>query len=53
MDSFVLNQVRQASPQLYRTLVDEPCGLGGPNADDSVRAVMLSTPPEWSANVLT
>lgn len=52
VDSFVLSQVRNASPQLYRELVEEPCGLGGPNADDSIRSIMKHIPPEWSANVV-
>ncbi len=52
VDSFVLSQVRYASPQLYRELVDEPCGLGGPNADDSIRSILKHIPPEWSANVV-
>lgn len=52
VDSFVLSQVRNASPQLYRDLVDEPCGLGGPGADDSIESVVRNVPPEWAANVV-
>ena len=51
-DGFVLSQVRHASMQLYRDLVDEPCGLGGPDADTSVSSVLRNIPFEWSANVV-
>jgi pentatricopeptide repeat protein len=53
VDSFVLSQVRIASPQLFRDLVDEPCGLGGPDDDDSIHSVLKNIPSEWSANVVT
>lgn len=52
VDGFVLSQVRHASPQLYRELVDEPCGLGGPNSDTSVSSLLKNIPAEWSANVI-
>jgi hypothetical protein len=52
VDGFVLSQVRNASPQLYRELVDEPCGLGGPTADTSVSSLLRNTPSEWSASVV-
>jgi Pentatricopeptide repeat domain len=52
VDGFVLSQVRHASPQLYRELVDEPCGLGGPNSDTSVSSLLKNIPSEWSANVI-
>jgi pentatricopeptide repeat protein len=52
VDAFVLSQVRNASPQLYRDLVNEPCGLGGPDGDDSIESVLRNIPHEWSANVV-
>lgn len=52
VDSFVLSQVRNASPQLYRELVEEPCGLGGDTADESIDSILQSMPQEWSANVV-
>lgn len=52
VDSFVLSQIRIASPQLYRDLVDEPCGLGGPDDDESIDSVLRNIPREWSANVV-
>jgi hypothetical protein len=53
VDSFVLSQVRIASPQIFRNLVDEPCGLGGPDDDGSINSVLKNIPSEWSANVVT
>lgn len=52
VDGFVLAQLRHASPQLYRDLVDEPCGLGGPDSGSSVGSVLRNIPSEWSANVV-
>jgi hypothetical protein len=52
IDAFVLSQVRQASPQYYRDLVEEPCGLGGPDADTSIKSVLRHIPQEWSAYVV-
>jgi hypothetical protein len=48
----VLSQVRYASPQLYRDLVEGPCGLGGPGAKYSLDVVLKSIPTEWGANVV-
>jgi hypothetical protein len=52
VDGFVLSQLRHASKQLYRELVDGSSGLGGPNADTSVASVLRNIPSEWSANVV-
>ena len=52
VDSFVLSQVRNANPQLYRELVEEPCGLGGPEDDCSIEGVLENIPREWSTNVI-
>ena len=51
VDAFVLSQVRHASPSLYRNLVDEPCGLGGPECDTSVQSVLQNIPQEWCFNL--
>jgi hypothetical protein len=50
VDRFVLSQVRNASPQLYRDLVEEPCGLGGPESDTSIPSVLRNMPAEWCLN---
>lgn len=52
VDGFVLSQVRRACPQLYRELVDEPIGLGGPGHDDRIGTILKNVPMEWSANVV-
>lgn len=52
VDAFVLSQIRLASPELYRDLVQEPCGLGGPGYDDRIASVIKNIPSEWSANVV-
>lgn len=52
VDSFVLTQVRYASPSLYRELVEGPCGLGGPNSHD-IETVLRNIPIEWSASVVS
>ena len=52
VDAFVLSQVRNASPNLYRDLVEEPCGLGGPDSDNSVQSVLLNIPQEWSNHIV-
>ena len=54
VDMFVLSQVRNANPQLYRELVEAPCGLGAScdPSDDNIASVLDSVPPEWSANVI-
>jgi hypothetical protein len=52
VDHFVLSQVRYASPQLYRDLVEGPCGLGGPGSKYSLDAVLKNIPTEWAANVV-
>lgn len=52
VDYFVLSQVRYASPQLYRELVEGPCGLGGPGSKYGLEAVLKNIPTEWAANVV-
>jgi hypothetical protein len=52
VDYFVLSQVRYASPQLYRSLVEGPCGLGGPGSTYGLEAVLKNIPTEWAANVV-
>lgn len=52
VDYFVLSQVRFASPQLYRDLVEGPCGLGGPGLKYGLDAVLKNVPTEWTANTL-
>lgn len=52
VDGFVMSQLRRASPQLFRDLVEEPRGLGGPGADASISSVLKNIPSEWSANVV-
>lgn len=52
VDGFVMAQLRRASPELYRDLVEEPRGLGGPGADMSIASVLQNIPSEWSANVV-
>jgi hypothetical protein len=52
VDYFVLSQVRFASPQLYRDLVEGPCGLGGPGLKFGVDAVLKNIPTEWTANTV-
>jgi hypothetical protein len=52
VDAFVLSQLRLASPSLYRDLRDGPCAVADSSADDNVRALMQSMPPEWCANVV-
>jgi len=52
VDGFVMSQVRQASLQLFRELIDEPCGLGGPNSETSISSVLRNIPSDWSANVI-
>ena len=46
VDSFVLTQLRFASPRLYRDLVEGPCGLGGPGD-------LRNVPVEWTASVIS
>ena len=48
VDAFVLSQIRNASPNLYRDIVHEPCGLGGDSIDETLR----NLPREWSENVV-
>jgi hypothetical protein len=50
VDYFVLSQVRFASPELYRNLVEGPCGLGGPGMKYGLDAVLKNVPTEWTAN---
>lgn len=52
VDYFVLSQVRFASPQLYRDLVEGPCGLGGPGLKYGLDAVLKNVPTEWTSNTL-
>ena len=52
VDYFVLSQVRYASPQLYRALVEGPCGLSGPGTKMGLEAVLANVPTEWTANVV-
>jgi len=52
VDGFVMAQIRHASPQFFRDLVAEPCGLSGPGADVSVSSVLRNIPSEWSGNVI-
>jgi hypothetical protein len=52
VDYFVLSQVRFASPQLYRDLVEGPCGLGGPGLKYGLDAVLKNVPTEWTANTI-
>lgn len=52
VDGFVLSQLRHASRQVYQELVEEPCGLAGPQADTSVSSVLRNIPSEWCANVV-
>jgi hypothetical protein len=52
VDYFVLSQVRFASPQLYRDLVEGPCGLGGPGLKYGLEAVLKNVPTEWTANTI-
>ena len=53
VDSFVLTQVRYASPGLYRDLVEGPCGLGGPNKAHDTDTVLRNVPVEWTASVVS
>ena len=53
VDSFVLTQVRYASPSLYRDLVEGPCGLGGPNKSYDPDTVLRNVPVEWTASVVS
>lgn len=52
VDHFVLTQVRYASPQLYRSLVEGPCGLVEPGASTSVESILQNVPTEWTGNVV-
>lgn len=55
IDHFVLSQVRFASPELYRDLVEGPCSLGGggPATNCGVKDILKNVPAEWSANVVS
>jgi hypothetical protein len=52
VDYFVLSQVRFASPQLYRDLVEGPCGLGGPGLKHGLDSVLKNLPAEWTVNTI-
>jgi hypothetical protein len=55
VDAFVLGQVRKASPELYRDLVSEPCGLGSGRPDannEGVDSILKNMPREWCENVI-
>jgi len=52
VDGFVLSQIRNASPELYRDLIEQPCGLGGPDADDRIGTILNNVPPEWCENIV-
>jgi len=53
VDSFVLTQVRFASPRLYRDLVEGPCGLGGPGTTQDTETILRNVPIEWTASVVS
>jgi hypothetical protein len=52
VDYFVLSQLRFASPQLYRNILEGPCGLAGPESKYGLEAVLKNVPTEWTANTI-
>lgn len=53
VDAFVLSQIRNASPQLYRSLLEDVNVTGGMTNDNEMNVQILeSIPVEWSGNVL-
>jgi hypothetical protein len=52
MDGFVLSQLRNASPRLYRTLVCKTCDQGNSRSGDNIDSILRRLQPEWSQNIV-